>query len=268
MKKLISILLVLSMIFISTGTVFASDSQEDSPAYSLEELFADYHEYSLSEMVRFIGANKKIYSFVEYFRDAAQPSIMYPESIFFINAQRDVEFTGAEKRSDPRVYGINCNIDFFKYFYNTARVTSPTDSSMKGKILSGERGNRLMPIELNKEFVEYVCSLDRIEGNRLIVNFFMNIYNQEEVVGISWYFNGFVYPEDWDFSDYVSPPRFVNSGDCNGDDLVSGADGYLLKSILSGNDDSRIDPLTVDIACDGELNAKDSLVLKEKIVIG
>ena len=47
MKRIVSILLVLSMIFISTGTVFATELEADSPSYALEDFFKDYHEYSM-----------------------------------------------------------------------------------------------------------------------------------------------------------------------------------------------------------------------------
>ena len=57
MKRIISIILVVSMLILSTVTVFAVDSEPESKVYDLEELFADYHAYSLSEMVEFINAN-------------------------------------------------------------------------------------------------------------------------------------------------------------------------------------------------------------------
>lgn len=265
MKKIISMLLVCTMLLLSSVTVFAVDTETEAVSYDLSELFADYQDYTLSEMVEFINANKKIHSFVQYFRDAAvEFNISYPENLFFINAQIEGNINSSERHE---IFGINCDINFSKYLYSTARITTPSDSVNQGRILLGERGNKLITVELNKEFVKYVCSLDRVEGNRLIVKFFMNMFKQKEVVGVTWFYNGFFYPDDWDTSDWISPPRVVESGDCNGDFLVNGADGYMIKKAILGFDDG-IDPLAVDMNYDGLLNAKDSLEVKKKIVLG
>lgn len=57
MKRIISIILVCSMLILSTVTVFADDTKPETVNYDLSGLFKDYHEYSLSEMVEFINAN-------------------------------------------------------------------------------------------------------------------------------------------------------------------------------------------------------------------
>ena len=56
-------------------------------------------------------------------------------------------------------------------------------------------------------------------------------------------------------------------GDCNGDGVVNGMDGNMIRRVINGND-CKVDPFAVDLNGDGELNAKDSLGLKSKILNG
>ena len=133
------------MLILSSATVFAVDIEAETVSYDLSELFKDYHEYSLDEMVKFIADNKKIHSFVQYFRD-----IMHDENMIFINAQREGEIKGSERHPDPGIFGIDTKSNYSKYLLSTARVIKPNDTAMNGLILLGERGNRLITVEINK----------------------------------------------------------------------------------------------------------------------
>ena len=69
MKKLISILLICSMIFMGSISIFAAETDEASESYDLSKLFVNYEEKSLSEMVKYINENQKVYGFIEFFRN-------------------------------------------------------------------------------------------------------------------------------------------------------------------------------------------------------
>ena len=253
MKKIISIILVVSMLILSTVTVFAVDTEAETVSYDLSELFKDYHEYSLDEMIEFINENPYVYSFVEYLRT----EIGNRTYIFAIH------FAGEYIRSEHGSKLLN-NTGFSdnmcEYLYPTFRVMTPDVGGFRD--LLGEKGNKCFHIQFMFEFVEYINSVDYIEGNRLILNFLMNLLRNEEVVGFSWSIMDIQYGN----SNCKTFNTFI-SGDCNADSLINGADGYLIKKAILGFDDG-IDPLAVDMNDDGQLNAKDSLAVKRKIIIG
>ncbi|MBQ3527120.1 MAG: dockerin type I repeat-containing protein [Clostridia bacterium] len=302
MKRIVSILLVLSMIFISTGTVFATELEADSPSYALEDFFKDYHEYSLSEMIRFIGANPAAYGYVEYLSynymglddynyDYDLWTTIHVSGDFSQTSARSKVFSQFAAKINTEKYMTEDNTETYRYLdycvINTSRPSSPSSYMKNFSILVGDKGNICFLIEIKNEFIKHLKSLDRIERNRKILNFLMNLMD-DEFVGVSFSFldDPMIYNDYASYASTDTPSTFVNTnsssftyinpdtcepivnGDCNADGSVNGIDSYLMRGTLSGNDDSCIDPLAVDISRDGELNAKDSLALKRKITIG
>jgi len=304
MKKLISILLVLSMIFISTGTVIATELEADSPSYALEDFFKDYHEYSLSEMIRFIGANPAAYSYVEYL---SYNHLRYYEGNYdlwtTIHVSGDFSQTSARAKVfsqfaakiNTEKYMTEDNTETYRYLdycvINTSRPSSPSSYMKNFSILVGDKGNICFLIEIKNEFIKHLKSLDRIERNRKILNFLMNLMD-DEFVGVSFSFldDPMIYNDYASYATTDTPSTFSNintstnnspsftyitpdtyepivNGDCNADGNVNGADCNMMKRAILGFEEG-IDPLAVDLATDGELNAKDSLALKRKITIG
>ena len=148
-----------------------------------------------------------------------------------------------------------------KYLISTARVVN-SDSSIFD-VLLGEIGNKVMTVEVNSLFVEYINSLDRVERNRFTLNFLMNIIGNEEVTGISWNRDNLIYG---DLNTDIE--QSVIAGDCNGDGRINSIDGYLMKSLMVSRAYSDIDPFAVDMNGDGIITAKDSLSLRRKLAAG
>jgi len=256
MKKLIFSLLACLMILITSATVFAAEPQTDIQDYKLDELFKDYQGKTLDEMIKFIESNSRVYVFIEFFTDH-----LYEERVYMINIHTTGQRT-SKAFPDLEAVGIskdNCA----KYLVSTARVTRP-DYSMSYFML-GEIGNRVMTVELNYGFVSYINSIDRVERNKLILNFLMNLINNDEVTGVSFSFDYIIYG-DSNGNTNIEETDIV--GDCNGDGRINGADAYLMVSAISGKDFGCIDPFAVDIIEDGYLNAKDYYELKRKIAVG
>lgn len=254
MKKIISMVLVCTMLLLSSVTVFAVDTEAETVSYDLSELFKDYHEYSLSEMIEFINENPDVYSFVQYLRThIGGRSYMFEVHIAG-------EFDRSE-RGHMLVEYAGLTENMFKYLDYNFRVFSTSSYGYSYGPL-GEKGNKFISIWFTLGFVEYINTIDYVEGNRLIVNFLMNLLSSEEVIGFNWEYSDI----QLGGGGYKTFDTFI-SGDCNADSLINGADGYLIKKAILGFDDG-IDPLAVDMNYDGLLNAKDSLELKKKVVLG
>ncbi len=227
--------------------------------YDLSELFINYQEKSLYEMVEFIADNQEVYYFVQYFRERTDAST----NMIYFHLAGDL---GSERVPDLGEVGISDS--WGKYLVSTARFVNP-DASMYD-VLLGEVGNKVMTVELNEDFIEYINSLNRLDGNIIILDFLMNILDSEEVVGVSWSLND-IYIGGTSISAYSDTDSSIYEpaviGDCDGDGIVTGIDGNLMRRIISGNDD-KVDPFAVDLNGDGVINAKDSLALKRKIIEG
>lgn len=261
MKKIISMLLVCTMLLLSSVTVFAVDTETEAVSYDLSELFADYHEYSVSEMVEFLNANPEALAFVYYLRTA----------IGFRGYSCPVHMAGEYKIGSGNLrvqlwtaFFPNYTSECGNYFTVGARPQFVSESWTTNDFLLGEKGNAYFAIQLDEEFVKYINSLDYAEGNRLIFNFLMNLLSPEDVVGFSWDMYDIIYGSGVSVPDTYKTAAL---GDCNGDGTVNGVDGYMIKKAILGFDDG-IDPLAVDMNSDGLLNAKDSLEVKKKIVLG
>ena len=261
MKKVISIILVFSMLILSASAVFASDSDVESKNYDLSELFNDYHEYSLSEMIEFYNVTPEAYAFVCYLRE----SYLRNSENLWVVIHMDGKYSTpgtvfnayTSRFTDGDTYLSYCDI-------NRSRPGSPDIYMKSHSVLMGEKGNRCFNLEINYDFVEYIKALDSLEGNILILDLLMNLIGGE-AVGVSFSFD---YPRiEGSFDNYNDIFDSIMIGDCNIDGTVNGVDGYLLKSVISGKD-QLLDPFAVDTNDDGLLNAKDSLALKKKIVIG
>lgn len=263
MKKIISMVLVCTMLLLSSVTVFAVDTETEPVSYDLSELFADYHEYSVSEMVEFLNANPETLAFVYYLRTAIGFR-GYSCPVHMAGEYNNGSVSNRIKVLDAFFPNYTSNVP--KYFVCGARPQIPDESwSFKYYSLLGEKGDICFAIQLDEEFVKYINSLDYAEGNRLIFNFLMNLLSPEDVVGFSWSDGDIIYGGGE--SSVPDTYKTAALGDCNGDGTVNGADGYMIKKAILGFDDG-IDPLAVDMNDDGLLNAKDSLELKKKIVLG
>ncbi len=266
MKKIISIILVISMLFISTETIFATDTIANSESYDLEELFVNYQEYSLGEMVKFIGDNPNAYSFVDYlslnyFKWETNLRVVIHMSGDY--SQRIKAFSWFYSKVNTEKYQTENNTEDYRYakfcYVNTSRPSGPDSYLKYDSVLVGDKGNICINIDIKDDFVDYLKSLNRIERNKMILNFLMNLLD-EDIVGISFSF-------DYEIDHHTNSYEPTLSGDCNGDCAINGVDGYLMKEAILRNNDN-LDPLAVDLNADASLNAKDSLELKRKIVIG
>lgn len=237
-----------------TVSVLPVDADKESEKYGLEDLFVNYKDFSTGEKLEFLASNPQVANLFYWLRATRNSGGISGNFMFFVHLEREGSLTGSEKVPDVSKLGIIAE-NSTDYLLSTARVINPTDDGMPGNRI-GELGNRLMTVELIEGFADYACSLDRVEGNNLILNFLMNIVAAEDVVGISWYSNYDVYYDD--------PNNEIIPGDCNGDGAVNGIDGNLTRRILSGKD-CTVDPFTVDANGDGKLNAMDSLFIKLKI---
>ena len=246
MKKFISILLACSMILLSAVSVFATEAEEES--YDLSELFADYKEYSLSEMVSFIEANPKAYRFVEFFHDCSNSTFV---PVFHIH------MAVTNIRPIHNVFDVGFTNLSPKYLTCTSRVT--TSGNVSYDVLIGDVGNKVMSVELEEGFIQYVNSLERVEKNKTILNFLMNVIENEAVAGVSWAFS-YIIGE----SGGLDNMQIITVGDCNGDGFVNPMDSNLMRKAVAGKA-HNMDPFAVDINGDGAVNAKDSLFLKKMI---
>ena len=237
MKKLLSVLLVFSMIILSSAAVFAIDAEAEGEKYALEDLFESYTDFSTAEMLEFIGANPYVANLFYEIRTCNSESFMFYVNLEDAGRLPDVGKLGviAEKSSE--------------YLLSTARVVNSSDDGIYWNQI-GELGNKTMTVELTAGFVDYVRSLDCVEGNNLLLNLVMNVMAAKDVAGIAWEIDNNVYT-----AGEVLP------GDCNGDGAVNSIDGNLMRRILGGKD-CTVDPFAVDINGDGRLNAMDSLAVK------
>ncbi len=251
MKKVISILLVCTMILISTASVFATESEAES--YDLAELFADYDEKSLSEMIKFIDTNPQTYRFIEFFYECSCSTFT---PIFFIHR------AGDNISRIPNVLEVGFSELSPKYLTSTSRVTTSSNASANYDVLMGDVGDRVMSVQLEEGFIEYVNSFDRVERNKIILNLLMNMAENEEIVGISWAFS-------YKLGAGTTNSTYMETiiGDCNGDGAVNSMDSFIMKITIAGHENA-IDPFAVDMNSDGAINAKDSLLLKRKIIHG
>ena len=247
MKKLISILLVCTMIILGSVTVFSVEEEVES--YDLSELFTSYDEQSLSDMVKFVGSYPQAYRFIEFFCKCSDATF---SPIFFIHR------SGDDISRFPNVLEVGFTELSPQFLSSTSRVTSSGNASYD--VLIGDVGDKVMSVELEEGFIQYVNSLDRINRNKIILNFLMNMEQNEEIVGISWAYNYWIGAGIPNYFEFLE-------GDCNGDGAVNAIDSNLIRKAIVGNDEG-IDPLTVDINTDGDINAKDSLTLKLKLVKG
>ncbi len=264
MKRIISILLVSAVILMMPLSVLATESAEsvtensnaDIKSYNLEELFVDYKEYSLDEMIGFLRDNPRIEDFLYWIRATRGGGQFNNNFMFFVHLEREGSLTGSERVPKVEYLGVN-EENSADYLLSTARVVAPDTQNTYLSCMSGEMGNRKMTVELLEGFADYICSFERAEGNRIILNFIMNIFGSEDVVGVSWYDNYTVYFD----------PSGSKQGDYNGDGAVNVLDGNIIRRILSGNT-YTIDPFAADMNGDGKLNSKDSLILQKKLVNG
>ncbi|MBR4881380.1 MAG: hypothetical protein IKU19_05565 [Clostridia bacterium] len=268
MKKLISVLLIFSMIFAGSVSAFAADTE--SEIYDLSKLFVNYDEKSLPEMVRYINENQDVYGFIEFFRN------------------HGVDFDKMFSAPEVEIYmsGIYKNSEVFNAFYsrltdehskyiilNTSRPTTPESSTPYGTVMLGEKGNKCFYIDFTDEFFSYIKTLDRLDGNVFIMDFLLNLLS-DDVVGISFSWHKvYMDPElgktydgntiECDYSSFAS----AIVGDCNGDGAVNAVDSYIMRILIVGNE-CKADPFAIDMDGDGGVNAKDSLLLKTRIVKG
>ena len=175
MKKIVSVLLLCSMIMASSFAVFAVESNTE---YDLNELFVNYKETAFSDMVKFIGDYSQISTFVDWMRATnGQENFM-----FFVHLDKYQPLA-----SNYENMGLVAESTTGKYVISSARITKPSSTTMSFCTLLGEAGNRVATVEIKADFVNYICSLDRIEGNKIILDFLINLLSSEGVSGISWY---------------------------------------------------------------------------------
>ena len=124
-------------------------------------------------------------------------------------------------------------------------------------------------LNFTNEFFEYIKTLNRLDGNILIMDFLMNLLDGD-VAGISFDETEVCWDADYGHTfdtDLSDNGATMVLGDCNGDATVNSMDAYLMKLALIGSDVS-LDPFAVDVNCDGNLNAMDSFALKKTVVSG
>ncbi|MBQ2730197.1 MAG: dockerin type I repeat-containing protein [Clostridia bacterium] len=266
MKKALSILLMCSMIFLSSISVFAAEAEAET--YDISNLFVDYNEKSLYEMVKYISENQQVYGFIEYFRNHG----LKPGSSFDFPEVR-IYMSGNYKASEVfNAFYSRLTDEHSRYIVlNTSRPTTPEATFPHGTVMLGEKGNKCFYIDFTDEFFSYVNSLNRLDSNILIMDFLLNLLSGD-VVGISFECDQVYYnPDEGDTFDSDSESYDIYSssiiGDCNGDGAVNSIDGNLMRRIMCGNG-FKVDPFAVDINRDGNLNAVDSFELKIKIAIG
>ena len=253
MKKVISIVLLCSMILLCPVSVWATDLYAEDKTYNLDELFMEYRAKTLTEMVEFISVNPFVSGFLENLRN----TFVECNYMFFIHTTG--ELTSGRV---PNLEAVGISYDHSeKYLLSTARVVKPDESMYD--ILLGEIGNKVMTVELNVEFIEHINSLDRVEGNKLILDFLINIIGNKEVVGISWTRDNLIYGDNNSNSNQTAIV-----GDCDGDGSINSKDSFLIRLVIIGKGHDNIDPFAVDINGDGDINAKDSLALRRKIAVG
>ena len=229
--------------------------------YDISEFFLNYNAKSLHEMVKFIADNQETYSWVNFFRERTDTST----NVIYLHLADDINSGSGRIPNLPSV-GL---VDYYgKYAVSTARLVKADANNLPGDVHIGEVGNKIMTLELNEEFIKYIDSLNRLDGNVMILDILMNILDSEQVVGVSWTVDDYLY-YDTAFttfglaSDNTKNPAVI--GDCNGDGAVNGIDAYLMRRLISGNGD-KVDPFAVDLNSDGKITAIDSLLLKKMIV--
>lgn len=257
MKKYFSIVLVCSIVFLGSVSVFATDLYAENESYDLAELFTNYEEKSFSEMVEFIADNPKSYGLIEYFRGRNYTNDH--SMVIHMSGNYDPIFNVLN------VFATSVTDNCSKYLSWGSRPSSPAAYMTTGSILVGEKGDLCFGIGIKEEFIRYINSLDRVEGDKMILNFLMNLIDGE-CVGLSFSFD-FLY--GWDsINEYDSvSDELIIMGDCNRDGAIDSKDANLLKRTIGGND-CKVDPLTVDLCADGVVNAKDFFVLKKMVVNG
>ena len=212
-------------------------------------------------MVQFIAENQEVYYFVEYFRNRTENS---SDTLYIHMAEKLTAGSGTV----PNLSSVGMKYNMFKYL-NAVAVWTP-DVIESTNVMMGEVGNKILVVRLSEEFIEYVNSLNRLDGNVLILDLLMNIVANDNVAGIGWNIDGYtgantdimtlsLLPEE------IYEPSVI--GDLNGDGIVNAIDSNLMKKTIVGHE-SKIDPFAVDMNGDGAINARDSLALKLKIVMG
>jgi len=265
MKKLISVLLICSMIFLGSVPVFAAETAEDTESFDISKLFVNYEEKTIAEMVKYIYENQAVYDFVEFFRNhGSDPDqgFGFPEITIYMS--------GNYKTNEVwNAFYSNLTDEHSKYIVlNTSRPSNSYAPGVTSAML-GEIGTKCFWIDFTNEFFDHIKSLNRLDGNILIMDFLMNLLSGD-VAGISFEWNKVYWDNedgntfDTDLSDNGAT---MVLGDCNGDATVNSMDAYLMKLALIGIDVS-LDPFAVDVNCDGNLNAMDSFALKKTVVSG
>ncbi len=268
MKKLISILIICSMIFMGSISIFAAETDEASESYDLSKLFVNYEEKSLSEMVKYINENQKVYGFIEFFRNHG---LNFYDPFDFPEIQ--IYMSGDYKNTEVwNAFYSRLTDEHSKYIVlNYSRPTTPEASDSVGTVMLGEKGTKRFWINFTDEFFSYIKTLDRLDGNVFIMDFLMNLLS-DDVVGISFNWNesyfDLIGANAFNF-DSDSIDTFAHSivGDLNGDGIVNAIDSNLMKKTIVGHE-IEIDPFAVDMNGDGDINAQDSLALKLKIIMG
>ena len=238
---------------------------EENKTYDLSELFTNYEEKSIYEMVEFIDSNQESQRWVEFIR-----ADLSDNNTYMIYLHMSGELTNSlGSVPDLSIAGITDSRA--KYLLSTAQVTNTDPDNLPGNIMIGDMGDKLMTVEINKEFIEHINSLSRLDGNVMILDLLMNILENEEVVGVSFSVNDQMYTNTssttFNLNSDSTAYEVCVIGDCNGDGIVNGIDGNIMKRILSGSY-CKADPFAVDLHDDGILNAKDCLELKRIIVQG
>ena len=265
MKKLISVLLIFSMILLGSVPVFAAETAEDTESFDISKLFVNYEEKTIAEMVKYIYENQAVYAFVEYFRNhGSDPDqgFGFPEITIYMS--------GNYKTNEVwNAFYSNLTDEHSKYIVLNGSRPSNSDAPGITDAMLGEIGTKCFCIDFTNEFFDHIKSLNRLDGNVLIMDFLMNLLDGD-VTGISFDENEVCWDADYGHafeSDRSDSGTIMNLGDCNGDDTVNSMDAYLMKLALIGSDVS-LDPFAVDVNCDGNLNAMDSFALKKTVVSG
>lgn len=251
MKKIISVILVCSMLVLGSLSVFAQDSAKDEKSFDLNELFVNYKEHTIDEMVEYVYANPAVLTFIEYFHE----SVVFDDEFELIIHQ-----SGELKRSEMPQFdseAITSNIK--DYFICLSRVVVANERN-SGSFRMGEMGEKCFGAWMTAEFHDYLASLDKAEADVILIDLIMNLVDGD-IVGIS---SNCEFRIGAGFGAAVTPNVY---GDCNGDGSVNAIDSNLMKKVLSGAN-VMVDPITVDVNRDGKLNSMDAFLLKTKLTIG
>ena len=144
MKKIISVLLVCSMLFLGSVSVFATGSVEESESLDIAELFVEYEEKSLYEMVKYINENQIVYGFIEFFRNhglKADNPWAYPEVTIYMSGNYKTQEVW-------NAFYSRLTEEHSKYIeLNMSRPNTPDASTPHGTVMLGEKGTKCFWID-------------------------------------------------------------------------------------------------------------------------